>query len=94
MPQFEKSVRRAQKKRWSPALIALPTSLISAKLFAADVLIPQIIDTPDPASRGGNITYSITAQNAAGDAADDVVLNFPLPATTEFVNANNPSLPT
>ncbi|WP_299771350.1 hypothetical protein [uncultured Pseudoteredinibacter sp.] len=91
MPQFEKSVRRAQKKRWSPALIALPASLISAQLFAADVLIPQIIDTPDPASRGGNITYSITAQNAAGDAADDVVLNFPLPATTEFVNANNPS---
>jgi len=49
-----------------------------------DVLVSSLLDVPDPAVRGGEITYSIEVANLGLDTADDVVMTFPLPATTEF----------
>ncbi|GHE88911.1 SdrD B-like domain-containing protein [Thalassotalea profundi] len=63
----------------------------TAKIFAADVLVSTLEDSPDPAPRGGEINYAITVGNNAADAAADVELTFPLPATTSFVSVDNGS---
>ena len=55
--------------------------------FAADVQLSQFDDSPDPAIRGGNFTYTLSVENNATDIAYGVVLTLPLPATTVFVSA-------
>ena len=74
--------------------LALATGL-SAPAWAADVdvQIASFTDSPDPAVRGGNITYSITFENSAANTANNVVLSFPLPSDTQFVSASDPAAP-
>ena len=63
--------------------------VLSFPALAVDVQISQLIDTPDPAIRNGDITYSIAVLNGAADTASSVVVTMPLPATTSFVSVNN-----
>lgn len=44
-------------------------------------------DSPDPASVGGNLTYSITIYNSSALAANNVVLTDTLPASVNLVSA-------
>ena len=57
--------------------------------FAVDVQISQLLDSPDPVTRGGNITYSISLLNGSNDTANDVTLSIPLPASTTFVSVDD-----
>lgn len=73
------------------------STFISLALFyssaanAADVQVSQLLDTPDPAVRAGELTYTISILNGTNDTANDVVLTLPLPATTSFVSVDDPS---
>jgi uncharacterized repeat protein (TIGR01451 family) len=71
-------------------LSLLVPALLCSQAWAVDVLISQLLDAPDPAIRGGQITYSIFVANNANDTAHNVVLTFPLPATTSFVSVSDP----
>ncbi len=81
------------------AVVSMPTvfSFIAALLIllsapvvhAADMQISQLVDSPDPAIRGGEITYTLSVLNGANDTASDVVVTLPLPATTLFSSVNN-----
>ncbi len=62
---------------------------LASTAFAVDVQISQLTDTPDPAIRGGQITYSIFVENNADDTAHNVALTFPLPDTTSFVSVSD-----
>jgi uncharacterized repeat protein (TIGR01451 family) len=64
-------------------------AIFATPSFAVDVLVSRLTDTPDPAVRGGEITYTIDVQNQQADIASNVVLTFSLPATTEFVAVDN-----
>lgn len=55
--------------------------------WAVDVQISQFDDSPDPAVRGGLITYTLNIENNAADTANAVVLSLPLPATTTYVSS-------
>lgn len=71
-------------------LVALSAFLLSAlSAAAADVQISQLTDTPDPATRGGDITYAISLLNANNDTANDVTLDIPLAADTVFVSVDD-----
>lgn len=51
---------------------------------AVDVLVSTFTDTPDPAVRGGVVTYSIVASNNGDEAATNVTISIPLPATVVY----------
>lgn len=72
-------------------LVLILVLLFSSPVLAVDVLISRLVDAPDPAVRGGDISYTIDVQNELADLAEDVELTFPIPATTEFVSVDNPS---
>ncbi len=74
--------------KYSPYLVFF-IALFSANVFAADVLVSTLEDTPDPATRGGEINYAVKVSNNASDTANDVSLAFLLPATTTFVSVDN-----
>lgn len=60
----------------------------SVSAFAAvDVLISTFTDSPDPAPRGGIITYTITISNNGSDPASNVTATIPLPLTTTYEGA-------
>lgn len=63
--------------------------LTTFSTIAADVQISRLTDTPDPATRGGEITYAISLLNGNNDTANDVTLTIPLPATTSFVSIDD-----
>ena len=63
---------------------------LCGQAWGVDVQISQLTDDPDPAIRGGQITYSTFVENNADDTAHNVVLSFPLPATTTFVSVTDP----
>lgn len=70
--------------------LALASFLVLAfNSYAADVQISQLVDTPDPATRGGEITYTISLLNANNDTATDVTLAVPLPANTSFISVDD-----
>ena len=71
-----------------PRLLAL-LLVFSQPVWAVDVLISQLTDAPDPAPRGGNITYTITTGNQGTGTATNVVTTFPLPDTTTFVSVDD-----
>jgi uncharacterized repeat protein (TIGR01451 family) len=74
--------------------IALIAGLLLPSLAAAvDVQISSLTDSPDPAPRGGQITYTITALNSDADTANSVVVRFALPANTVFVSVADPAVP-
>lgn len=58
------------------AMMALPA------LANVDVLIPSMTNTPNPAIRGGDVTYNITVTNDGSDAAAGVQVRIDLPAGT------------
>ena len=72
-------------------LVAMVGVALATPALAVDVQVSRLEDTPDPAVRGGIITYEIDVENNAGDTADDVELVFPLPATTVFESVDNAS---
>lgn len=64
--------------------------LLSASVVqAVDVQISKLLDTPDPAIRAGEITYTLSVLNADNDTANNVVVTLPVPATTTFSAVNN-----
>ncbi|BCM24291.1 beta strand repeat-containing protein [Methyloradius palustris] len=63
------------------ALVALPA------YAATDLLISTFTDSPDPAARGGTITYTIVASNNGSDPASNVTVTIPLPLTTTYEGA-------
>lgn len=54
----------------------------------ADLSI-NLTDTPDPATAGNNLTYTLTATNNGPDPATGVVVEGTLPANVEFVSASS-----
>lgn len=71
------------------AFIALFFLCFSSFSLAVDVQVSQLVDTPDPAVRAGELTYTTSVLNGANDTANNVVLTLPLPATTSFVSVDN-----
>ena len=51
-------------------------------------LAVTLADAPDPATQGGNITYTANISNAGPSNATGVTLTMPVPATTTFVSAS------
>jgi uncharacterized repeat protein (TIGR01451 family) len=45
-----------------------------------------ITDAPDPATQGGNITYTVTVTNAGPSSATGVTVTAPVPANVTFVS--------
>lgn len=54
-----------------------------------DVQISSFTDSPDPATRGGTITYTTVLKNGGPAVATDVVVSWPVPANTSFVSIND-----
>ena len=76
----------------SARMLAFFASLcLSTSVYAVDVLVSSLLDDPDPAVRGGLITYTIEVENQQADLAKNVVLQFPVPATTTFEDVDNPN---
>ena len=69
------------------ALFAISFGVLAVAAHAADVQLSQFDDSPDPAIRGGNFTYTLSIENNATDIAYGVVLTLPLPATTVYVSS-------
>jgi uncharacterized repeat protein (TIGR01451 family) len=63
--------------------------IFSSFVNAVDIQISQLTDNPDPATRGGEITYSVSILNNANDTASGVVLTMPMPDKTTFVSVND-----
>ncbi|MCB5190603.1 DUF11 domain-containing protein [Methylobacillus arboreus] len=72
-------------------LLSLSMVAAAPALADVDVLIANLSDSPDPAPRGGDITYTIVvannASNPSNDPASDVTVTVPLPATTLYQEA-------
>ncbi len=66
---------------------ATATTTVAA---AADLAVTKV-DTPDPVTAGGNITYTITATNAGPSNAATATLSDTLPAGTTFVSLVTPA---
>ncbi|MCJ7545846.1 MAG: DUF11 domain-containing protein, partial [Deltaproteobacteria bacterium] len=82
-----------REKLFSAAILIiglLVPAFLCGQAWGVDVQISQLTDDPDPAIRGGQITYSTFVENNADDTAHNVVLSFPLPATTTFVSVTDP----
>ena len=58
------------------AMVALPA------LADVDVLIPNMQNSPNPAIRGGDVTYTIAVTNNGSDAATGVQVRIDIPAGT------------
>lgn len=54
---------------------------------SADLAV-VILDSPDPVSAGGNLTYTVTVTNRGPTSATHVILSNTLPATAAFISAN------
>jgi uncharacterized repeat protein (TIGR01451 family) len=61
------------------------TASASTTCQAPDVKITKV-DTPDPVVAGGEITYTITAQNIGAVDATNVVVTDTIPASTSFIS--------
>jgi len=61
-------------------------SILLNQIPPADLSV-GIIDSPDPATVGANLTYTITVANSGTVDATGVVLNDPLPASVQFISA-------
>ena len=48
-----------------------------------------VIDTPDPATVGNNLTYNLTVANAGPDAANGVLVSDTLPGSATFVSVSS-----
>ena len=79
--------KQGLRSAWNALSRILPAVGLGLALPAADVQINQLQDSPDPAVRGGVITYTLNVENSDIDTAHNVVLAMPLPATTLFVSA-------
>jgi len=66
-------------RRW---LLALLMMLALPAYANVDVLIPAMSNTPNPAIRGGDVTYSITVNNDGTEAATGVQVRIDIPAGT------------
>ncbi|MEO8502733.1 MAG: ExeM/NucH family extracellular endonuclease [Acidobacteriota bacterium] len=66
--------------------LATATTTVTA---AADLSVTKV-GTPDPVSAGGDITYTITVNNAGPSNAASAALSDPLPASTTFVSLASP----
>ena len=63
---------------------------VSQVLAETDLAIVKS-DFPDPATPGGNITYTITVTNSGSSDAQDVVLTDVVPTSTTFVSLASPA---
>jgi len=63
--------------------------LSSSFAHAVDIQISQLLDSPDPAVRAGELTYSLSVLNGNNDTASNVVVTLPLPATSTFSSVDN-----
>lgn len=70
------------------ALVLILAMVSGTVLAAADLQIKALTDTPDPALRGGRITYDVSIENNNIDDATNAKLTFPLPASTSFESVN------
>ena len=79
--------------RWLARVATATALLVPALAQAVDMQVSTFTDSPDPAIRGGNITFTITASNTDADTASDVVVTFALPANTHFVSVADAAVP-
>jgi uncharacterized repeat protein (TIGR01451 family) len=80
--------------RWIPSVVLVPLTLTLAPVAQGQVtgqaeLQVSTIDSPDPATTGDDVTYTVTVANASSDTtATSVALTDTIPATTTFVSAS------
>ncbi len=86
-PQSIYPIQRKQRVTQCIAALLLLFSISVA--HAVDVQISQLVDSPDPAIRAGELTYTLSVLNGDNDTANNVVVTMPLPATTTFSSVNN-----
>ncbi|MGP0069504.1 MAG: hypothetical protein ACLQGP_38640 [Isosphaeraceae bacterium] len=67
---------------------ALSTEIVTSVLAASDLSV-SIAEGPAPALAGGDLTYTITADNLGPSTAQSVVLTLPIAPGLSFVSASN-----
>ena len=72
---------------WMFSLLLVPVAWAAN----VDVQISSFTDAPDPATRGGLITYTTVVKNGGPAVASNVLVTWPIPATTTFVSVNDGS---
>jgi uncharacterized repeat protein (TIGR01451 family) len=81
------------KVHWLRRAAFIAGLLLPTLALAVDVQVSSFTDSPDPAPRGGQISYTITALNSDADTANNVVVTFALPANTVFVSVADAAVP-
>ncbi|HEY5170386.1 MAG TPA: DUF11 domain-containing protein, partial [Acidimicrobiia bacterium] len=82
---------------WQASYIGDDANLPSTSTCGDEVetVIPplstSIAGTPNPASAGNDVKYTVTVHNSGGSAVSNVKITDTLPATTTFVSASAPS---
>jgi uncharacterized repeat protein (TIGR01451 family) len=76
-----------QPRAASGTIVKRVRDVISPAAPSADIQVTKT-DTPDPASAGGNVTYTLKVHNNGPDPAAAVTLSDPLPAGLTFVSAS------
>ncbi|MFP5391173.1 MAG: CARDB domain-containing protein, partial [Gammaproteobacteria bacterium] len=61
----------------------------SSQAGAVDLLVSNFTDSPDPATRGGQLVYSATITNNEADSASNATLTFALDPETTFVSVSD-----
>lgn len=93
--QFLLGIQQMGSFRFGVVLEALPAGggyfLVTGETESADVSVTKT-DSPDPVTAGNELSYTITAANAAGSAGDarNVKITDVLPANTTFVSLGFP----
>ena len=63
--------------------------LSTAQAANVDVQVSSFTDSPDPAIRGGQVTYTTIVKNGGPAIASNVLVTWPIPANTTFVSVND-----
>lgn len=88
-----KSMQMGRWARWALAAAVLlggmgvPPGVVWAA--DVDVQVSSFTDSPDPAIRGGQITYTTVLKNGGPTVATNVVVTWPVPVTTTFVSVTD-----
>ena len=74
---------------WFTRLAAIVLLGLPLQALAVDLLVSNLVDTPDPAVRGGNLLYSASITNNTSDIAHNAVVSFTLDPNSAFVSVSD-----
>ncbi|MFY8300613.1 SdrD B-like domain-containing protein, partial [Pseudoalteromonas sp. SS15] len=70
-------------------LMLLPLLLLASSVWAVDIQISTFEDIDTTVPRGGEVRYNIEFTNSEEDTAENVVVEFFIPETTNFVSSTS-----